>query len=220
MRGKGTFVKIINNLKKLKNENIRVEINWNLTSDNYMHLSEMIDLCEDIDAKGLNISTLEPIGVAKHLDRNIFINSSQLNTFTQMFYNTYKCHRKNLNMSLSYPFAFLVDPNVLVPLIREQRKTWENKHNCGIFSNRIFIDPGGNILPCNFIQEPVANILHTDLRRLWDSKTAIKWRRIVENQNKCQGCSYADICVGCPAVALARTGDLKGGDPLCSFLKM
>ncbi|SIM58905.1 radical SAM/SPASM domain-containing protein [Cuniculiplasma divulgatum] len=219
-RGKGTFAKTIYNLRSLKNENINFDINWNLTSDNYKHLTKMIDLCKDIGAKGLTISTLEPIGAGKLLDRNLFITSSQLETFTQMFYNIYRSHEKNFNLSLNYPFSFLVDPNVLVPLIREQRKTWENRHNCGIFSNRIFIDPAGNILPCNFIQEPTDNLLNTDLECIWGSKTAIEWRKIVQNRNKCEGCTYSDICVGCPAVALARTGDVGARDPLCSSTRI
>jgi len=217
MRGIGTFSRIINNLKILKKEGITFDIIWNLTAQNYMDLKRMINLCEDIGARGLSIGTLEPIGFGQKLDKKLFINKEQLNSFTQTFYKIYASYTGNLKMSLSYPFSFLVDPETLVPLIREQRKNWKTKSNCGIFLSRLFIDPEGNIIPCNFIQQPLANLLNVNLEHFWNSQTAENWRRIAQKPKECKDCPYFDICCGCRAVALARTGNIEAKDPRCWY---
>ena len=216
-RGEGTFNRILNNLKIAQAEGIPFDVSWSLTSQNYIHLKSMIVLCENIGAKGLSIGTLEPIGLGKHLSKNLFINKNQLKMFTGLFYRVYLSYKGPLKMSLSYPFSFLVDPETLVPLIREYRKSWKIKSNCGIFSSRLFIDPGGNIIPCNFIQKPLTNFLEVDLYEFWNSSLAEKWRRISQKPKGCKSCPYVDICGGCRAAALARTGNIEAKDPRCWY---
>lgn len=61
-RQKGSFDKIIHNLKYLKSINASVSVKSVITKDNVMHLEEMLDMCHDLGLDGWNYNVIRYTG--------------------------------------------------------------------------------------------------------------------------------------------------------------
>ena len=74
----------------------------------------------------------------------------------------------------------------------------------------IYIDPCGNIVPCNCIREPKVNLLKEDLAKA--QKKVLDWvrTRCFTANIKCQRCPLRSRCYNCPGKALLETGNLEG----------
>lgn len=218
-RGEGTFKKITKNIKYLDKYGINFNVAWIVNKKNINYISEMAKLSQKIGAKALLISDLLPMGRAKNMS-DILLSKNDIKKLIQQAYELYKEYHPSLSIRVGSPFAFLVDPKNITNEIRKERKQWRFKQYCGMGFTRLFIAPSGAITPCVFIHRKLGNIFDNNLEELWNSKEMDELRHIVKNpKGKCSICEYKDICCGCRAVALHRTGNIYNEDPRCWYLK-
>ncbi len=73
----------------------------------------------------------------------------------------------------------------------------------------------GAVLPCSHVRW--SDVGQGDFMRAWqDSEVFKRFRHLEEKmQGPCRGCTYLDLCKGCPAVVMAFGGDFANSDPHC-----
>jgi GeoRSP system radical SAM/SPASM protein len=85
---------------------------------------------------------------------------------------------------------------------------------CGKVS--LYVRTNGDVTPCGFIPIVLGNLSRDDLRAIWNTSDVLASLRRKRPQGKCAGCGHWSDCLGgCPARALALTGDLASPDPHC-----
>jgi radical SAM protein with 4Fe4S-binding SPASM domain len=94
---------------------------------------------------------------------------------------------------------------------------------CAAGRSILYINPEGNVTPCNFIDYPehfVGNVREDDLVQIWQRSPMLRaWRQLkVEQISPCRDCLRRHLCGGgLRCNAIARTGALNGRDPFCHF---
>lgn len=80
----------------------------------------------------------------------------------------------------------------------------------------LFIDHRGNVCPSGFLQVPAGNVRTDPLAVVYrDSALFRSLRDPGALTGRCGRCTFADLCGGSRARALAATGSYLGDDPLC-----
>lgn len=82
----------------------------------------------------------------------------------------------------------------------------------------IRIDAVGNVTPCPFMSLRLGNVREISLSEIWENSPWLGLIRDAVYTGRCGDCSYADICGGCRARALAIGGVLMGEDSICNGL--
>lgn len=83
----------------------------------------------------------------------------------------------------------------------------------------IFVARNGNVYPAGFLPHPLlGNVRHTPLEDIYRHSPALADLRDMDRlTGKCGRCQYRWLCGGSRARAWAKTGDLLGDDPACSY---
>ena len=82
----------------------------------------------------------------------------------------------------------------------------------------VFVSHDGDIYPAGFLSLCAGNIRKTSLAEVYRNSVIFqRLRRPSEFHGKCSYCEYRALCGGSRARAFARTGDVLGSDPLCSY---
>jgi AdoMet-dependent heme synthase len=106
------------------------------------------------------------------------------------------------------------DDPIIASLGLKTEETMVKGSVCGKLS--LNIKANGDITPCGFIPVVIGNIVHDDLRSLWQSSPVLDQLRHKTPTGKCASCNaYAECLGGCSARALAMTGDFNNPDPHC-----
>jgi len=80
--------------------------------------------------------------------------------------------------------------------LAEYAKTSRPLHPCDALSSSFFLDPEGNIFPCNILSDKAGNLRNADFNTLWNSEAAEKIRMKVK---KCPSPCWM-VCTAKPAI--------------------
>jgi len=83
----------------------------------------------------------------------------------------------------------------------------------------IFVARNGNVYPAGFLPHPlIGNVRQTPLDDLYRNSPLLTGLRDMDQlTGKCGRCQYRWLCGGSRARAWAKTGDLLGDDPACTY---
>ncbi|MBN1161428.1 MAG: mycofactocin radical SAM maturase [Dehalococcoidales bacterium] len=213
IRGRGTFLKIIEGIEKLAGKDIPLSINSVVTSKNYFQLKELKELAVTYGAN-LRVSRFRPSGRARASWEALRLNSPQLKELADW-----------LNS----------EPDILTGdsffSISQDGRRQLGLDMCGACKMTCCIDPFGDVYPCAFLQadEFRAGSLRQStarhsrvngnpgggLKDIWDNSSVFKYFRNLEPAS-CRSCPRFEKCRGgCPAVAYFINQDLNSADPEC-----
>ncbi|WP_460126201.1 radical SAM protein [Stetteria hydrogenophila] len=82
-----------------------------------------------------------------------------------------------------------------------------------------YIKPNGDVWPCPFIPVTAGNVAEKPAIEIWNSDLFKRLRDRSNLGEPCRSCKYREVCGGCRARALIRTGDLFAGDPTCPLAR-
>jgi len=103
-------------------------------------------------------------------------------------------------------------------------KTTENPPTGHLFrcaiggGDGLYIDPFGNLVPCNGIRKPKINVLKEDVEEGKKKVLNIVRNKRFGTQSECRYCSIKEVCCNCPGKALLETGNLE--QPVDWFCKL
>ncbi|MCU0852115.1 MAG: radical SAM protein [Thermoplasmata archaeon] len=87
---------------------------------------------------------------------------------------------------------------------------------CG--NGMFYIKPNGDVWPCAFVPISGGNLRTTSAAEIWErSELFLKLRDRKNLEGICGECGQRETCGGCRARALAHTGNVFAGDPICAL---
>ena len=206
IRGKGSFQRAIEGIRKLKNVNIEVALMYTLQNLNKDGYNDYIDIAiaENVDA--ITIERVTPCG--QSVKENIIPAEEIKRIYTDITKRANEITKK--------------------PVIRRSRPLWINtscdntRKDCNIGGfcpvgfTALAILHDGTVLPCRRMEIPLGNILTDGLFKIWYTSDVL-WKIRDKNnlKGKCHGCENLPFCGGCRAIAYATTGDYMEEDPQC-----
>lgn len=208
IRGGGTFSKVKDAVKLLKDENFKVFLKTTISRLNHKDLDDLIHISNEWSVDGLGFSRLVPIGSGSKLHDDM-LSSSELKEFYL-----------NLKSKNITSFELLVeDPLGVCVLDDEFKDKIDTVGGCSAGFSSITVLSNGEIVPCRRMPISLGNILKDDLREIWsDNEVLLSLREKERYENGCNNCLYWNICRGCRAIAHSLSKEKKGWldkDPQC-----
>lgn len=199
IRGKDTFEKTIEQIKKICNANINVHVMMTISQKNLNEIEDMYSLLKELKVYAFGADRFIP-ETADDFDKNV-LTKDEFKKMCEKMYNLSK--REGL-------------PNVRTKRVVYCLLDEENGGACSVGKCALAILPNGDILPCRRLKIKVGNILEDGIIKAWNENKVMLTSRDLNNlEGKCKKCEHNKICGGCRAMAYAVTGNYMSEDPLC-----
>lgn len=213
IRGKDTYEKTIQSIKKLRSNNIQVYLSPMVTEPFFEEIEEYFSLAKELGAISVFLQPVNSVGRAK---KN---NIKRVND-AKVFRKIVELYKKDPELEKYVPGTLEMKYLASIHLL-------EKCHYCGTGSGSIAIQPNGDFYPCpNTIcsELKIGNILTDDFSKLWlNSPVLCKLRGLNVNTNlneKCSECCVKLFCGGgCRGVALQNSGDIHALSISCEYEK-
>jgi radical SAM protein with 4Fe4S-binding SPASM domain len=209
IRGKGSFEKAINGIRKLKEYAINVKIMFTLQRFNKDDIPYLYDLSLKENVKSITIERTVPIGSAKNL-KEYLLSPAEIRQIFEYIYNR-DTYEKQMDV-LKYRPLWINFKSCDYNIITDN----ELGAVCSIGLDGICILPDATVLPCRRLPIPIGNLKRDSLEKIWFTSDLLWQIRDKNNlKGKCNSCEYISRCSGCRAMAYAYTGDFMAEDPHC-----
>ncbi|MFH0969437.1 MAG: radical SAM protein [Patescibacteria group bacterium] len=215
IRGKGSFLKVINSIKLLlDNKILNIRVSLSLNKKNAGDVEKLADFLTPI-AKGKGNITLAarrmvPWGSASEMKefiqeplelKNFYESVERINKrMTEK-----KCNVRVVGGCENGIFNGLVSNNLM------------SISHCGIVDGRlIIVMPNGDVLPCRRLPIKAGNVLKQSLEEIYYSDFMEKLRSKNNKHKQCKNCdNYQNCFGGAPCVTYAYTGKINIPDVQC-----
>lgn len=202
---KGSFDRLCQNVKLMKQAGIRVSIAAVVNKKNLKDLESMARLLKKLEVTG-SFSRIIMGGRAKEHEKELSISPIEYQNYIQKIYEIQK---KYENIGFGYlknneTFSFLVN------------KTAGYKR-CDAGTENIGIRSDLKVTPCLALHPVVIGDLRKQgLKKILGSKEIRFFSDFNEASVKCSRCNYSSMCKGgCRAHAFYGTGNIEARDPGC-----
>ena len=206
VRGKGVYEKVLQSIKKLRENNLEVSFMFTLMKQNKEYALQMIDFAEKC---GVNAVTVERVTPCGHSNLSDVLSASEI----KEIYEGITLKANNVDDTLT---------------VRRLRPLWINTCDlntkttakiggfCPVGFTSLAILWDGTVLPCRRLEIPIGNILTDGLYKIWyDSDVLWRIRDKSNLKGKCHDCKNVERCGGGRAIAYETTGDYMGEDIQC-----
>jgi len=216
IRWKGSYEKVMNSLKILREKGINTRLMFTVHKRNYQEVPALIDLAikEKIDT--LTIERFVPEGRGTEI-KDWFLTKKETHKLFR-----YVSRRSDTEHKKRTPLKILKYRTLWANIDPERAKTTDIPPEidlggmCSIGIDSLTILPDGTVLPCRRLPIPIGNLRNDSIFKIWYTSELL-WR--IRNKNnlkgKCNGCDLIPRCSGCRAIAYAVTGDYLAEDPQC-----
>jgi len=193
-RGNGSFYKTINNIQRLKKNNVEIIGLVTLTENNHRYVEEFFQLFTNLGIKNFTFHRYIPI----HSNDTMALTQNELK---QAYTNILNFNKKyNYICDTAKPLYVLLDQNII------GHGQWGSKS--------ITIDSTGNIKPSSRINLTLGNIKTDNIYDVFmKNKMMISLRK--NKISRCSKCSFVYKCAGDRNAAFVNSGDILSEDPLC-----
>lgn len=194
----GSHNKTVAVIKKLREKNIPVHINYFQMSINKDSLNDVMEFRKAI---GASLS----IGI-------FFLDNKQNN-------NSYV----QITDEQLYEL-FLNDEQLLFKnLLNHKNKCASNKEAsaCKNIQSMMSVDPNLNVYPCVALKYELGNLKKVSLKKIWNDEIEKFWELYkIKNLVDCKNCEYFEYCMYCPCLGMYENGFLKKSSFCCRLTKI
>lgn len=222
-RGKeGSFNDAIKAIENLVNEGVYVVVSSILTKKNRNEVEKIINIVAEKGALEWRGLTLLPCGRGNDIFAEIGLSLEELRKIEE------KCQSKKRELKRDIDLGVEKCFNLGEKIPSEDlnySKAEASCFGCGAGISEIYIDPTGNVYPCNKMTDEkffVGNVRKNNFKQLWKNSSILeKFRNHRQNiKGKCRECKLSDYCKGgCKAVSWNLKKDAFIPDPRCPFNK-
>jgi MoaA/NifB/PqqE/SkfB family radical SAM enzyme len=203
IRGSGNFLKVIQNLSLVKDENrFETILMFTVMKRNFRNLPSLFRLCQDLGVHGLIIERFIPLGRGR-AQINEVLGQSQWKETVKMILAFFSMEEESFLPYQAFQIHFgRGEPELLgAP--------------CVIGTDGLCVMPDGGVFPCRRLPINIGNLLETPLKQIWEESDLLEKLRKKKNlRGKCGKCEMEE-CRGCRSLAFSLTGDYLGQDPHC-----
>lgn len=220
-RGKGSYAKAIQAMKKLSEADIFDCIVTTLNKRNCSEVDHIAELGREYNATRVVYHNYIPVGRAQeHLE--LAPTPEQYEQVWNRIYDLIHEYKGKLSINVYCPFFARIAKERGMPNF----DYWFNNvflGQCFIGGRYMGLLENGDIRPCGFNEGyRMGNIRKKSMKELWTemqtSEFTLKLRDRSNLKGKCGVCEYREICGGCRTRAEIYTGDLFASDPACAYI--
>ena len=206
VRGFGTFDKVRETIRHLRENQFDVSLMFTLMRKNMDYAIQVIDFAEECGVNAVTVERVTPCGHSRLTD---VLTAEEVKTI----YGGITKRANGVRSSLT---------------VRRLRPLWINTAHlnttvnnkiggfCPIGFTSLAILWDGTVLPCRRLSIPIGNVLTDGLFKIWYDSDVLWNIRNKENlKGKCHGCHNVERCGGCRAIAYETSGDYMGEDIQC-----
>ncbi|RLG27845.1 hypothetical protein DRO30_03555 [Candidatus Bathyarchaeota archaeon] len=218
IRRSDCFDAVIDAIKAMVRQGIRVEVNSAFTKLNLREFPGVAKLSKELGASVVRAVRLVSLGRAEENDELVSPESEDYHWFSDMLYDVSK--------EYSDDHFIVTGDDAFLPFLyirnKKQRMPWLPGKFMGCIAGRVIvsIDPIGDVYPCGYLKYPrfrAGNIREETLKEIWTREDSFKeLRNLTLPTGKCSGCEHLEFCRGgCRGAAYIKTGSLTAPDPYC-----
>lgn len=230
----GSFNSSLQALRNCVNAGVKCGVRVTVTKENFHELSRMIDLSLSLGVARFCVYWLVPSGRGRTLYSKKKLDLPKTLGILDLLYTRAKELNNDrmeiLTVDGPQDAAYLLDrlkgedPGAYESAVKLLELTGDS---CSAGDRIANVDPSGNVYPCQFAQLEelkVGNVKKKSFSEIWNDNHAsilTLFREKTKNlKGRCEICSYKNFCSGgCRIRAYVESGDLRGEDPLCPYVR-
>jgi len=203
VRGRGTWDRFVENLRRVAREGIEIHVNCSITSLNWDRVAYAIERALELGASSTSVIPAMKCGRA--VETRSFIDRERLVKALRMVDE----RARDLGVVVH---AWCIP---FVPALGLRNVVG---YPCRTGSVEVVdITPGGNIVVCDVMDTRISNVVREGFRAAWEKYVSHDLvKKAITVPRECRGCPFVEQCRGgCFARAFLEYGDVSRRDPLC-----
>lgn len=193
IRGKGSFNKLLNNLRKLKEAGIFFSITTSLNKYNYDEIEEIAKyVLEDLKADSFFVNQLKPLGRAKD-NKDLFLTVSE---YKNLLFRLKKLEGKYGKRKFMISDDAMLSDNYSIKI----KETSETPIVCAAGNSILAIDNALRVYPCIYVvgnkEFCIGDLCKDSLLEIWKSPLWHRFRggTLLKDIVECDSCKLRDKC--------------------------
>ena len=184
----GSWDRTVQGIENLRQAEIHTHTNSTICGGNVEHLDELVDYVADaIGSEYLSMNMVIRTGTA-------LVHDADDMTYTQIGpiieAVQARAEAKGLHLEWYSPVPYCLFNPVKAGL---------GSKSCACAHGLLSVSPSGQLLPCSSFEKGIGDLLRKPFAEVWNSRSALYWRRKEFLPPDCQRCDIRDICCGaCP----------------------
>ncbi len=232
----GSFDAAIVGFKALRKVGLPVQINTTVANHNKTQLDGMVRLAKELDAVGLHLFLLVPVGCGVQIAEEQMISAQEYERVLNWLYDMEQAEPGLQLKATCAPHYFRV---MHVRRAEERRHgtphdlpaSYDRQVNghphgqmhaatkgCLAGTGVCFISHRGEVFPCGYLPVEAGNIHQQTFTEIWqDSPLFAELRDPDALEGKCGICQFKSLCGGCRARSYGLTGNYLAEEPFCAY---
>lgn len=209
----GSWKQAMAAIEACQRASVGLSIHFSVTDDNAHELEDMIELARTCGAMVFNVFFLVCTG------RGERVTNISAATYDDVLERVTRAAMEQTELIVRAKCA----PH-FKRLALEIDPTWPITHAHGYEAGGCLagkrycrVTPEGEVTACPYIEAGVGSIRERSFGEIWRDAAMFQRLREPVLLGRCGACEYREICGGCRARPLARTGELMGEDFLCGY---
>ena len=189
----GSFEKSVRGVGNLRAVDVHTHTNTTICPENKHRVIELVDFARDVlgsEYLSMNmvIRTGEAVGGERQGAGPRTIEYSEIGEILTPIIE--RAQQRGLRLVWYSPVPYCIFNPVLAGI---------GSNSCAAADGLLSVSPRGDVLPCSSFEEGLGNLLHQTFDEVWNSRTALYWRRKEFLPPTCRECDMKRICCGaCP----------------------
>ncbi len=232
----GSFEDAIRGFKALREAGLPVQINTTVANHNKQQLEGMRALAKDLDAIGLHLFLLVPVGCGVQIAKDQMISARE---YEQVLNWMYDVEREEADLQMKATCAPHYFRVMRTRRAEERRNGVEQElpasharqihggggskmhaatKGCLAGTGVCFVSHRGEVFPCGYLPVEAGNIRQQDFGTIWQGSELFQQMRDPDAlEGKCGACQFKSLCSGCRARAYGVTGNYMAEEPFCAY---
>ncbi|MAS32523.1 MAG: radical SAM/SPASM domain-containing protein [Anaerolineaceae bacterium] len=232
----GSFDDAVAGFQALRRVGLPVQINTTVANHNKIQLESMLQMARDLDAVGLHLFLLVPVGCGVEIAEEQMINAQEYERVLNWLYDTEQQQPDLQLKATCAPHYFRVmrtrraeerRSGILRDLpASHDRQVHGHPHGqmhaatkgCLAGTGVCFVSHRGEVFPCGYLPVEAGNVRQQAFGDIWQNSPLFAELRDPDQlEGKCGVCQFKSLCSGCRARAYGITGNYLAEEPLCAY---
>jgi radical SAM protein with 4Fe4S-binding SPASM domain len=232
----GSFDDAVRGFKALRNVGLPVQINTTVANHNKQQLESMRQMAKELDAVGLHLFLLVPVGCGVQIAEDQMISAAEYEKVLHWMYDVERAEPDLQMKATCAPHYFRVmhtrraeerrnGTAVELPASHARQvhggggsKMHAATKGCLAGTGVVFVSHRGEIFPCGYLPVEAGNVRQEHFGDIWqDSELFAQMRDPEALEGKCGACHFKSLCSGCRARAFGVSGNYMAEEPFCAY---
>jgi len=232
----GSFDAAVRGFRALRKAGIPVQINTTVANHNKEQLDAMVRMAKSMDAIGLHLFLLVPVGCGVQIAEEQMINAREYEAVLNWMYDMERSEPQLQLKATCAPHYFRIMHSRRADERRgggtgelpasydrqvhghPQGQMHAATKGCLAGTGVCFVSHRGEVFPCGYLPVEAGNIHRQTFAEIWqDSELFAELRDPDLLEGKCGFCQFKKVCSGCRARSFGVTGNYMAEEPFCIY---